>query len=778
MTNPFPLPRQTRETEVIVGDGRATYGPFAFRIWDAADATAVVSRQNGEFLPAAILAAKTTAERFAFFTVTFTPPLVLGDRAIVRSTRLHERLGDVTRGGSITGAELERELSTQGTILQELRRDETRNEFEVMRERTDRIEAIAGERSQRIEADRVERVARENTDRFLHGLIGDFYGRDTIDPVNVSSIEAAKLQKIDLAASYLRVGGRTFPGDGEGGLFVGSNNGSTDSFSTADGRKWFRATNEGPIATLEEAEVQREELAALLPLINPLRMLQAIWANLKENGTITPYMTGARGDGEADDRAAFQAAIDEAENAPYGRLFGRRIVVPTGHFRVGSSERGGQVACLHSTGAAHLVGLGRHSIINPLPSVPSFISNILVRPADAEAASGFRIADFFLGHTGTGRRQGLHGILLDTREAGANLPHPIISGMYVCQSYDGDAVSYGRAIEHINDETVNVNGGMYGAVIEDNRALGGGVLLVESGDSNTIRTSIISGRNNVDIGYRCIGVDATLCASDGGAGFLVMEDLNITAEAGSYAVRQGKDIHISRVYGEHLSADAGIPTANGRALAILDSLGNTMRGGSVSGGRLAAATGASPLVTTNIFVGNAASFEFSGGLTLYPGRVAGGRGIEFGEASFDNTVQRSVYFANSIASDDRIVDRGARNLHSARRGLPLNPAFVVFGSGTQEPVVSKSASGVIYLDGVVSAIGAANGETLTVLPPGFRPDNTRLLRITSDDGSGAPAVANIQVSPDGTVVVLAGAGATRFSLNCAFRLHAAEIMNG
>lgn len=123
MTNPYPLPREIRETDIIVGDGRATYGPFAFKIWDTVDVTVWVSRQNGDWAIESVTVVKVAAQPFDDFNATFAIALAAGDRAIVQSKRLHERLTSVTSGGAISSAALEAELSRQGTVIQELRRD-------------------------------------------------------------------------------------------------------------------------------------------------------------------------------------------------------------------------------------------------------------------------------------------------------------------------------------------------------------------------------------------------------------------------------------------------------------------------------------------------------------------------------------------------------------------------------------------------------------------------------------------------------------------------------
>lgn len=495
-----------------------------------------------------------------------------------------------------------------------------------------------------------------------------------------------------------------------------------------------------------------------------------VWYEIAEL-ELNPYQFGATGDGTTDDRAAVQATIDVAET------IGAHVHIPEGNFAVGESTRNTFPACLHSTGKAWIRGVGREGKIKPLASVGATTNTIHVRPIDTESAANLELSGLFLGDTSTGRRQGLHGIYLDTRVAGVNLPAPRISDMYICQSRDGADVSYGKAIAHVNTEANNVNGGMYGAVIENNRGLGGGVVLISSGDSNTIRTSIISGLNNTAIGYRCIGVDATLCASGGGAGFLVLEDLNITAQAGAYQIVAGKDIHINRVYGEHLDADAGISIATGgRALGVIAGGGDAIAGGSVRGGRLAAATGTSTSITANLYISNAHGLEVGGGLTLYPGKASGGYGIEFEATSYDNTVDRLGY-APTFAAADKIIDRGTRNLFNSKVDLTLTSDFTYFGSGTATAKAMRSANGTVALEGVLSAVTAPNNKTITTLPVGYRPTETLLIKIHADI-SGTAAHGTLQITSAGVVTFSGDNTATRISIACSFRVSSDGVLNG
>lgn len=121
---PFPLPRQIRETDIMAGDGSATYGPFGFKIFDETDIIALI-RRDGEnvFTAASITVTKVSGLPFDDFKVTFASALAPQDSYVIRSSRLHERQIAITRGGAISGKELEKELSKQGTVLQELQRD-------------------------------------------------------------------------------------------------------------------------------------------------------------------------------------------------------------------------------------------------------------------------------------------------------------------------------------------------------------------------------------------------------------------------------------------------------------------------------------------------------------------------------------------------------------------------------------------------------------------------------------------------------------------------------
>lgn len=121
---PYPLPREIRETSIQTGSGVATYGPFTFKIFDENDVE-VWRLDDGatEWALQAVTVTKTADLAHDYFSITFPANVPATTTFRVSGRRLHERQVAVTRGGTIDSTMLEKELSKQGAILQELRRD-------------------------------------------------------------------------------------------------------------------------------------------------------------------------------------------------------------------------------------------------------------------------------------------------------------------------------------------------------------------------------------------------------------------------------------------------------------------------------------------------------------------------------------------------------------------------------------------------------------------------------------------------------------------------------
>lgn len=165
MTTPYPLPRSTRETEWLRGDGRSTYGTFDFKIFDLEDVQ-VRLRGIGDdiFEIATVTVAKTSGAPFDTFTVTFPFPINSDREYQVRGVRLHERTSDLFRGGTLKSIEVEKETSKGGVVLQEVRRDVSESNVSIFVEKAERIAADARERVERIESDEAEAAARSAAD--------------------------------------------------------------------------------------------------------------------------------------------------------------------------------------------------------------------------------------------------------------------------------------------------------------------------------------------------------------------------------------------------------------------------------------------------------------------------------------------------------------------------------------------------------------------------------------------------------------------------------------
>lgn len=126
---PYPLPRETRETDTLVGNGTAgPYGPTLFRVFDTADVEVWAKALGADdFTPAVgVSVNKTAALPYDTVSVTFAAPVPVTTQFRIAARRTHSRDVAVSKAGSLTTAELEKELSKQGSVISELRRDVNR----------------------------------------------------------------------------------------------------------------------------------------------------------------------------------------------------------------------------------------------------------------------------------------------------------------------------------------------------------------------------------------------------------------------------------------------------------------------------------------------------------------------------------------------------------------------------------------------------------------------------------------------------------------------------
>ncbi|MER9622684.1 right-handed parallel beta-helix repeat-containing protein [Mesorhizobium sp. M0222] len=125
---PYPLPRETRESAIFVGNGTVgPYGPSLYKIFDTADVK-VFAKPLGATVYTDVTANCTIAKvnpasAYDFFTVTFNAIVLASTSWYHQARRTAERSVAVTKAGTITAAELEKELSKQASAESELRRD-------------------------------------------------------------------------------------------------------------------------------------------------------------------------------------------------------------------------------------------------------------------------------------------------------------------------------------------------------------------------------------------------------------------------------------------------------------------------------------------------------------------------------------------------------------------------------------------------------------------------------------------------------------------------------
>ncbi|MBO6816507.1 MAG: hypothetical protein JJ891_16755 [Rhizobiaceae bacterium] len=126
MTNPYPIARDKRETEIYTASASQTvFGPTPFKIWDLADLEVWLQPAGGNWqkLDAGWNSSKTADDVYDTASVTLDTARAAGDKVAISSKRLHERTGSVTQGGTINSVALEREFDRIATIMQEVRRD-------------------------------------------------------------------------------------------------------------------------------------------------------------------------------------------------------------------------------------------------------------------------------------------------------------------------------------------------------------------------------------------------------------------------------------------------------------------------------------------------------------------------------------------------------------------------------------------------------------------------------------------------------------------------------
>ena len=416
---------------------------------------------------------------------------------------------------------------------------------------------------------------------------------------------------------------------------------------------------------------------------------------------------GAVGDGVTDDTLAIQAAID------YLSPFGGTLYIPKGTYIV--SDANADDSCLVITAPIQVLGDGPfYTSIQPAATVAGTVNTILVYPNVNFDQTLMSFKKLSLGNLNNGTRQGNNGIFCLTLLAGQNLPKFTVEE---CAIQQGG----GYAIRHLNDNVTNVNGGMYGAYINNN-TLKGGIQLENSGDSIVVSNNIISGTGT--------GVYAALVA---GASLLSILDNNITTTNSAIIILSGMRVHILRNNIEHFT-----PGANSNAVIDIVSSGGTYIAGVIQQ-NLIAAFGATD-ATRMIFIRNARGTLIQDNTFL--SGTAGFTGVTINATCTDVRIGPNTYNA---AVTTKVVDFGIGTMGIVKN-VTLQNGWVNFNAGSA-PTVYKDLSGVVHINGAIKSGTAVFGTTLFALPAGFVPSNEIFSSSFANDGvSNVPAYIGIDTA--------------------------------
>lgn len=129
MSEQFPLPTSARETIIEAGDGQTAFGPFDWILFAEADVKVYVAAADGAPFAQQIggWVVLATSDLPGFFQIVFNDGRSAGEVVRITGSRIHNRETNITQGGAVRAAPLEAELDTQTVVLQEIRRDVSRN---------------------------------------------------------------------------------------------------------------------------------------------------------------------------------------------------------------------------------------------------------------------------------------------------------------------------------------------------------------------------------------------------------------------------------------------------------------------------------------------------------------------------------------------------------------------------------------------------------------------------------------------------------------------------
>lgn len=151
-------------------------------------------------------------------------------------------------------------------------------------------------------------AVRDVADAIKDGTLSNVVSQGNV-PI-YATINGMSSVSVPLAITAIRINGRSSVGDGFGGLFIDINNGSSEKFTSADGRTWYRVT-----------DVSRARLDS--------RLSRAI--------SVTPEEFGAVGNGVVSDSNAIQTALTVLHDIGGGELLLTQTYLITERLSLGAN---------------------------------------------------------------------------------------------------------------------------------------------------------------------------------------------------------------------------------------------------------------------------------------------------------------------------------------------------------------------------------------------------------------------------------------------------------
>lgn len=429
-----------------------------------------------------------------------------------------------------------------------------------------------------------------------------------------------------------------------------------------------------------------------------------------------------------DTGTAIRAAISQLG------LLGGAVAFGRGTYVVGASE-GNAIDVATSVSIRGQGGV--YCAINPLLATSSD-DTLKITPSPSVDCSGITISGVSLHNPENGLRTGRHGVFVDTQTAGANAAALQLRDMTVGQGS-------GYAFLHINIPANNVNGGLFGSVIDSCR-LKGGVKLDNSGDSNSITRSIITGTN--------IGVHASLTP---GASLLEVQANNITCAGGAFRLDAGSRPRLVGNNIEHYST--GAAAQNNSAVVNFTGDNGVIYGGVIRENLVSAFGGSD--ATTLIRLRNCRGILVQDNVLLSGGTAT--VGIDIGADCANVRIGANGY---NSAVTTRVVDNGVGTM-GVLKTATLENGWVPL-SGAMSPLqFIKSLDGVVTLRGCIKDGTTTNGTLITTLPVGFRPALIERAMIFVVN-AGTPQVAELTIESDGSVRINFVLANTQVEINVSF----------